>query len=154
MQYWLMKSEPTTYGIDQLMQCPKQTDTWDGIRNYQARNFMRHQMTPGDLAFFYHSSCQVPAIVGTMKIVSTAYPDSTALDPNSPYYDPKATIDNPRWFMVDVQLQTKFTQPITLQTLRQDTRLQSMLLLQRGCRLSIQPVLPEHWQIILEYNCS
>lgn len=150
MQYWLIKADPKAYGIEHLTKEPNQITGWGGIRNYQARNFMRDQMQPGDMAFFYHSSCAIPAIVGTMEIVSKAYADLDALDPESPYYDPKATPTNPRWFLVDVQLKTKLKHPLTLQTLKQDKRLQSMMLLKPGCRLSVQPVSEKHWQMIMD----
>lgn len=149
MNYWLFKSEPDAFSIDDLAACPRQTDHWDGIRNYQARNLMRDDMRKGDLGFFYHSSCAVPGIVGTVRIVREAYPDHTALDPTSPYYDPKSTEDTPRWLMVDVALKRKFKQPITLKTLKQTPSLAGMNLLKRGNRLSVQPVAREEWDLIL-----
>ena len=145
--YWLMKSEPSTYGIDDLAR--EGTDHWDGIRNYQARNFMRDGMRPGDLAFFYHSNCAEPGIVGIMEIVREAYPDFTAWDPESPYHDPRSTPESPRWLMVDVRHRETFPQPVTLAELRRHPELESMRILQKGNRLSITPVNPEEWDFIL-----
>jgi predicted RNA-binding protein with PUA-like domain len=151
MNHWLMKSEPETFGIDALAKCPRRTTHWDGVRNYQARTFMRDQMRSGDLAFFYHSNCAEPAIVGIVKVVKTGYPDHSAFDPKDAHYDPDSDVDNPRWYMVDVQLQRKLKQPITLATLREHSSgaLKGMALLQRGNRLSITPVSAAHWQFIL-----
>lgn len=123
-------------------------DHWDGIRNYQARNLMRDQMKKGDLGFFYHSSCKVPGIVGIVKIVKEAYPDHTAWDPESNYYDVKSSPDNPRWLMVDVKFVSQYPEVISLQKLRTIAALEDMPLLQKGSRLSIQPVSAEHWNII------
>ena len=150
LSYWLMKSEPTTYSIDDLQCAPKQTDYWDGVRNYQARNMMRDQMQPGDLAFFYHSNCKQPAIVGTMKIVRAGYADDTAFDPESPYYDPKSTIDNPRWYRVDVKFQKKFKHPISLHHLKHYPELEDLVLLRKGNRLSIMPVTQQQWDFICQ----
>jgi predicted RNA-binding protein with PUA-like domain len=146
-----MQSEPETFGIDALAKCPRRTTHWDGVRNYQARTFMRDQMRSGDLAFFYHSNCAEPAIVGIVKVVKTGYPDHSAFDPKDAHYDPDSDVDNPRWYMVDVQLQRKLKQPITLATLREHSSgaLKGMALLQRGNRLSITPVSAAHWQFIL-----
>ena len=149
MNYWLMKSEPDTYSIDDLAAQPRRTDHWDGIRNYQARNFMRDEMKKGDLAFFYHSNCSEPGIVGIMEIVGEAYPDFTAWEPDSPYYDPKSSAEQPRWYMVDVKFKRKLGRVITLKELKQHSELSSMRLLQRGNRLSIMPVSDEEWQFIL-----
>ncbi len=146
--YWLMKSEPSTYGIDDLAR--EGTDHWDGIRNYQARNFMRDGMKNGDLAFFYHSNCREPGIVGIMEIVREAYPDFTAWDPEGPYYDPRSTPENPRWLMVDVRHRETFPRPVTLAELRRHPELESMRILQKGNRLSITPVSPEEWAFIVE----
>lgn len=148
MQYWLLKSEPSTYSIDDLANNDQQTDYWDGIRNYQARNFIRDQIRVGDLAFFYHSSCQTPGIVGVVRIVSDAYPDTTALDPNSQYFDAKASIDNPIWYRFDVQLVQKCS-IVTLTSLKADPALTQMLILKKGNRLSITPIIELHWQHIL-----
>lgn len=150
MKYWLMKSEPTTFGIDDLIACPKKTDHWDGIRNYQARNMMRDEMKKGDHILFYHSNCKPPGVVGTMKVVEEAYPDHTAFDPHSAYYDPKSSEQNPRWFMVDVQFKKKLSRLIPLDELRQNPTLSTMQLLKRGNRLSITPVTKEEWDAILD----
>lgn len=152
MNYWLMKSEPDTYSIDDLEKQPRQTDHWDGIRNYQARNFMRDGMKKGDQAFFYHSNCSEPGIVGIMEIVREAYPDFTACDPDSAYFDPKSASGNPRWYMVDVKFKRRLNTIITLKELKQHPELESMKLLQRGNRLSIMPVSAEEWQFILSLS--
>ena len=149
MKYWLMKSEPDVYSIDHLAAEPNQTDYWDGIRNYQVRNFIRDDMELNDAAFFYHSRCDVPGIVGTMHIVRTAYPDPTAFDETEKYFDPKSDPDNPRWLMFDVKLETKFPRIISLAEMRAEPALAGMRVLQRGNRLSITPVAPEEWNYIL-----
>jgi predicted RNA-binding protein with PUA-like domain len=128
----------------------RRTDHWDGIRNYQARNFMRDQMKMGDLAFFYHSNCSEPAVVGIMEIVSAAYPDHTAFDPNEKHFDAKSDPDNPRWLMVDVKFKKKLKMPITLQAIKAEKKLADMRLVQRGNRLSILPVTPGEWRHILK----
>lgn len=148
MQYWLLKSEPEAFSIDDLKQLPKKTDHWDGIRNYQARNMMRDQMKKGDLAFFYHSNCTPPGIVGVVEIVREAYPDHTAFDPDSKYHDPKSDPENPRWMMVDVKFKKAFKQMITLEELRKNNKLEDMLILRKGNRLSITPVTERQWKII------
>ena len=145
-----MKTEPTTFSLTDLQQRPKQTEPWDGVRNYQARNMMRDQMKVGDLAFFYHSNCQQPGIVGIVKIVKTGYPDYTAFDPTEKYYDPKSNPDSPRWFMVDVQFYQAFKQLMSLDQLKQDPSLKDMLILRKGNRLSITPLTPKEWQLILK----
>ncbi|NND64858.1 MAG: EVE domain-containing protein [Gammaproteobacteria bacterium] len=151
MAYWLMKSEPTEYSIDDLKKEPKKTTHWDGVRNYQARNMMRDEMKVGDQIFFYHSNCKEPGVVGTMKVVKTSYPDHTAFDKNDHHYDPKSDPDNPRWFMVDVQFVRKFAQTVPLTRLRNfsDQQLKNMPLLRRGNRLSVMPVTQKQWQFIL-----
>ncbi len=151
MNYWLMKSEPDAFSIDDLKSRPKKTEHWDGVRNYQVRNMMRDQMKKGDLAFFYHSSCKVPAIVGIVEIVKEGYPDHTAFDPESKYYDPKSDPDNPRWFMVDVKFHRKLKQPISLQALKQQPFLveSDLALIRKGSRLSILPITPAQWEYIL-----
>lgn len=149
MSFWLMKSEPDAYSIDDLAKRPRQSDCWDGIRNYQARNFMRDEMKKGDLAFFYHSSCAKPAVVGIMEIVKAAYPDTTAFDPESKYYDPKSTEDNPRWVRVDVQLKQKFPKSVSLTQIKANPALADMRLVQRGNRLSILPITADEWHTIL-----
>ena len=149
MNYWLMKSEPKVYSIDHLAAEPNQTDHWDGIRNYQVRNFMRDVMQVGDRAFFYHSNCKVPGIAGTMSIVKAAYPDHTAFIDTEKYYDPKSDPNNPRWLMVDVKLESKFPRLIALSELRQQEALADMRVLRRGNRLSITPVAENEWNHIL-----
>ena len=146
--YWLMKSEPSCLSIDDLYNRPQHTAPWDGVRNYQARNFMRDTMRIGDKAFFYHSSCNPPGIVGTVDIISDAYPDYTAFDPNSEHPDAKSTPENPRWFMVDVRFKEKFSQIISLESLRQYPELEKMPLLRRGNRLSILPLTVDEWTFI------
>jgi predicted RNA-binding protein with PUA-like domain len=151
MSHWLIKSEPDTFSVDDLAKSPRKTTHWDGVRNFQARNFMRDQMQRGDLAFFYHSSCEVPAIAGVVKVVKTGYPDHTAFDRKDEHYDADSDPKNPRWYMVDVQLQRKLQRPITLETLRAhaDDALRGLALLKRGNRLSITPVSDAHWDFIL-----
>ncbi len=149
MQYWLMKSEPSVFGIDHLAKCVNQTEPWDGVRNYQSRNMMRDEMKPGDQVFFYHSNCDVPGIVGQMEVKSQGYPDFTAFDPGHRYFDPKSDLDKPRWFLVDVKLKRKFKRTIPLSLLREQAVLKDMKLLQRGNRLSITPVTKGEWAFIL-----
>ncbi|EIT69088.1 EVE domain-containing protein [Hydrocarboniphaga effusa] len=147
--YWLMKSEPDAFSIDDLEKRPKQTEPWNGVRNYQVRNMFRDQMKAGDLAFFYHSSCPEPGIYGAMKIVSNAYPDPTQFDPKSDYYDGKSTPEDPRWLLVDVQFLQKFEQPVLLSTLREnEAKLEGLRVLEKGTRLSVTPVKAEHWKLI------
>jgi predicted RNA-binding protein with PUA-like domain len=147
MRYWLMKSEPDEFSIDDLVAAPAQTTPWFGVRNYQARNFMRDDMRVGDRAFFYHSSCDEPGIAGVVEISKPAYPDQTQFDPKSEYYDPKATRSAPRWLHVDVKLVRK-TKLVTLPTLRATPGLENMVILRRGNRLSITPVTPAEWKIV------
>lgn len=149
MAYWLMKSEPDVFGIDDLKAMPGKTDRWEGVRNYQVRNMMRDDMQLGDLAFFYHSSCKEPGIVGIMKIVREGYPDITAFNPEARYYDPKSDPDNPRWYTVDVRFVKKLPRVITLSELRTHTLLEELPLLRRGNRLSVMPVSEAHWEYIL-----
>ncbi|HEX7038176.1 MAG TPA: EVE domain-containing protein [Pseudomonadales bacterium] len=149
MAYWLMKSEPDTFSIDDLYRRPKRTEHWDGVRNYQARNYMQ-AMKKGDLAFFYHSSCEVPGVVGIVKVVREAYPDFTAFDPKDPHYDPKSDPENPRWMMVDVQYVRKTKRVIPLEELKANPKLEDMALVRRGNRLSVMPVAEPEWQAILE----
>lgn len=152
MNYWLFKSEPDAFSIDDLKAMKGRKDHWDGIRNYQARNLMRDQMVKGDLGFFYHSSCKVPGIVGIVEVVREAYADHTAWSPESNYYDPKSSPDNPRWLMVDVKFKQKFAEVIPLEKLRTLSSLDGMELLRKGSRLSIQPVLKDHWQTIIKLS--
>jgi predicted RNA-binding protein with PUA-like domain len=152
MRYWLMKSEPTVFGIDDLAKKPRKTTHWDGVRNYQARSFMRDDMRKGDLAFLYHSNCEEPGIVGIMQVVKAGYPDHTAFDASDAHFDAASNPDAPRWYMVDVRLQRKFRRPITLATLRTHAKgaLEGLAILQRGNRLSITPVSVTHWNFILK----
>ena len=149
MNYWLMKSEPSEFGIDDLFNRPEQTEHWDGVRNYQARNMMRDDMKQGDRVFFYHSNCETPGIVGIMEVAREGYPDYLAFDPNDKHYDPKSDPDNPRWFMVDVKFVKKLSRTITLKELKQCPQLEALALLRRGNRLSIMPVSPQQWDFIL-----
>jgi predicted RNA-binding protein with PUA-like domain len=148
-KYWLMKSEPSVFSLEDLQKKPNQTYCWDGVRNYQARNMMRDEMKIGDCAFFYHSNCTEPAIVGIMHIVKESYPDYSAFDPQNAYFDPKSSPDNPRWFRVDVQFLQKFSYPLTLKTLKTFPELTDLALVKRGNRLSIMPVSETQWQFIL-----
>ncbi len=143
-----MKSEPDAFSIDDLMKAKNKTSPWDGVRNYQARNYIK-EMKVGDNAFFYHSSCAVPGIVGMVTISSSPYPDPSAFDPKSPYFDLKSTSENPRWFMVDVKFQKKFEDPITLHSLKDNPRLKGFTLLNKGNRLSVMPVTPLQWKAII-----
>lgn len=147
MAYWLMKSEPDAYSIDDLKR--DGTEPWDGIRNYQARNMMRDDMQIGDKVFFYHSSCKVPAVVGVAKVASAPYPDPTQFDRKAKYYDEKSTEENPRWILVDIAFERKLDRPITLKELKEHPALADFRLNQRGNRLSIFPVDKNHWDIIL-----
>jgi predicted RNA-binding protein with PUA-like domain len=147
MRYWLMKSEPSDVSVDDLASMAEQTVAWYGVRNYQARNFMRDQMRVGDKVFFYHSSCEQPGIAGIAEVSKRAYPDATQFDSGSKYFDPKATPENPRWFNVDVRLVNK-TRLIGIKELRDYPELASMRILQKGNRLSITPVDPAEWNFI------
>ena len=147
MRYWLMKSEPDVFGVDDLAREPRKTTAWWGVRNYQARNFMRDDMRVGDLALFYHSSCPEPGIAGIMRISRRAYPDATQFDPASEYYDAKATRDDPRWVNVDVTL-VRRTRLVSIQELRGHPELADMRVLQRGNRLSITPVSDAEWTFL------
>lgn len=149
MNYWLMKSEPEAFSIDDLKAMPNQTEHWDGVRNYQARNMMRDDMKIGDLVFFYHSNCKVPGIIGTMEVVKESYPDHTAFDPESNYFDPKSNPENPRWFMVDIKFKKKFKDIISLSALKRNPDLKDMLILRKGNRLSITPISKSDWDGVL-----
>ena len=149
MNYWLMKSEPTEFGIDDLRKAPGRRTYWDGIRNYQVRNMVRDRMAPGDFAFFYHSNAPETGIAGIMEIVSSAYPDPSAFDPEDKHFDPKSNPDNPRWWVVDVKFRRKLKRLITLSELRQHRQLATMQLLKRGNRLSITPISKAEWDYIL-----
>ena len=147
MHHWLMKSEPDEFSIDDLIRARNQTTPWFGVRNYQARNFMRDDMQLGDLAFFYHSSCPEPGIAGIVEVSRLAYADVTQFDPKSPYYDPKSKRDAPRWVHVDVKLKRK-TRLVPLAELHATKGLENMVTLKRGNRLSITPVTPQEWAIV------
>ncbi len=146
--YWLMKTEPDCFSIDDLHRAPNQSSAWDGVRNYQARNFMRNDMRIGDQIFFYHSNCKPPGIIGIAEVSREAYPDYTAFDPQSDHPDPNSTPDKPRWFMVDIRFREKFEQIISLDTLKSYPELKNMLILRQGNRLSITPVTPSEWNFI------
>lgn len=151
MTYWLMKSEPGEFSIDDLKNAPGGETFWDGVRNYQARNFMRDDMKVGDGVLYYHSNCPETGVVGIATVCREAYPDHTAFDPEDKHFDPKSDPDNPRWCMVDIRFERKFERVILLRELRQyaDGPLRDMLLLRRGNRLSITPVTEEEWNFIL-----
>lgn len=149
MSYWLIKTEPTEFNIDDLAKRPNQIEHWDGVRNYQARNTLRDSMKMNDRAFFYHSNCDEPGIVGIVKVVRESYPDHTAFDPQNKHYDSKSVKENPRWFMVDVQFEKKFNRTITLSEMRNNPNLQGLTLLRKGNRLSVMPVNDVHWKAIV-----
>ena len=149
MSYWLMKSEPAECSIDDLAAAPRQTVPWFGVRNYQARNFMRDAMRLGDGVLFYHSSCAEPGVAGLAEVASAPYPDETQFDPKSPYFDPKSPRDAPRWLHVDVKLREK-TRLVELKELRAAPELAGMRVLQRGNRLSITPITPSEWRFIVK----
>ena len=150
MQYWLLKTEPDTFGVDHLARAPRKTTTWDGVRNYQARNMLRDQMRRGDQAFLYHSSCETPGIAGIVEVVKPGYPDATAFDAKHHHHDPDSDPKNPRWYVVDVKLIRKLPRVITLEELREHAQqqLKGMVLLRTGNRLSVMPVTAEHWKFI------
>lgn len=148
MHYWLFKSEPACFSIDDLSRRAKQTAAWDGVRNYQVRNMLRDDIKPGDQAFFYHSSCTPPGIAGIVSIVKAGYPDNTAWDIHSEHYDPGSTPENPRWYMVDVTLVKKFPHFITLDEIKRNPALKKMLILRKGNRLSITPITKEEWMAV------
>ena len=149
-RHWLVKSEPHVFSIDDLAAADNQTTHWDGVRNYQARNTLRDSMQLDDHVLFYHSNCDEPAIAGLAKVSKTGYPDFTAWDKDDPHYDPKSDRDNPRWYMVDIQFVEKFAKPITLSSLRRVSGLENMVLLQKGSRLSVQPVSPSEYATIIK----
>lgn len=148
MRHWLLKSEPGCFSIDDLAAAPGRTTMWDGVRNYQARNFMRDDMRPGDPVLFYHSVTK-PGIVGLAEVASEAYPDPTQFDPEADHYDPSSPEDAPRWYLVDVRLKRKFAAPLPLALLRAQPELVAMELLRKGSRLSVQPVRPEEFMAVL-----
>ncbi len=148
-QIWLMKSEPSVYSFEDLKKATNKTTLWEGVRNYQARNFMRDKMRKGDPVLFYHSNCKEPGIVGLAEISSeAAYPDPTQFDPDSNYHDPKATKEKPRWLVVDVRYVDELQRPVTLQEIKGDAELAEMMVARRGMRLSVQPVEPRHYRRI------
>ncbi|MBL8850289.1 MAG: EVE domain-containing protein [Planctomycetaceae bacterium] len=148
MRYWLFKTEADCYSIDHLAKAPKQTTFWDGVRNYQARNYLRDDVKVGDGVFLYHSNSDPLAIVGTLEVVKAAYPDHTAFDPKEQHYDEKSKPDDPTWVMVDVKLKQKFPQPVTRDMLKGAKELAQMVVLQKGSRLSIMPVTDAEWRIV------
>ena len=153
MKYWLMKSEPSVFGIEDLRKAPKKRSAWDGVRNYQVRNMMRDEMRIGDLAFFYHSSCDEPGIYGIIRIVKEGYPDHTAFDPTNDHFDAKSKPDNPTWYMVDVEFVEQFKRPVTLDRLRANAEtLNELLILKRGNRLSVTPIKNGECQRIVELS--
>jgi len=147
-QYWLFKSEPEAYSIDDLAKEPGQTCHWDGIRNYQARNTLRDKIKVGDGVLFYHSVKKPMAVVGVCEVVREGYPDHTQFDANSKYYDPKSDPDDPRWYMVDIKLVEKFLRPVTLEEIKETEALFDMFLCRKGARLSVQPVTASEWKVI------
>lgn len=149
-RYWLFKSEPDCFSINDLAAAPDQTTCWDGVRNYQARNFLRDTIQPGDGVLYYHSNAEPLAIVGTANVVRGGYPDHTAFDPRADHFDPDSDPQEPTWYMVDIRLHTRFAEPVTRSALQKIPGLQKMELLRRGSRLSIQPVSDREWAIILE----
>ncbi|HYA38730.1 MAG TPA: EVE domain-containing protein [Candidatus Methylomirabilis sp.] len=149
MNHWLMKSEPDVFGIADLKSRPNQTEHWDGVRNYQARNFLR-AMQRGDEAFFYHSSCANPGVAGIVRIVRSAYPDPSAWDPESPFHDPRSAPEKPVWLMVDVKLVRELKRVILLHELKANAALKNMRLVSRGSRLSVMPVTAKEWNAILK----
>ncbi len=148
-RYWLMKSEPTSFSFDGLVKSKRSTNHWDGVRNYQARNYMR-EMRVGDRVLFYHSNCDQPGVVGLAEVVREAYPDHTQFDPKGIHYDPKATRERPTWDMVDLRALKPLRKPVTLDVLRKTKGLEKMVLLRRGSRLSVQPVSAKEWEIIVK----
>jgi len=148
MNYWLFKSEPSCFSIDDLSAKPKRTTHWDGVRNYQVRNMLRDEIKTGDLGFFYHSSCALPGIAGVVEVVKNGYPDFTAWDLDSDHFDPKSTPDHPLWYMVDVKLVNKFPRLIPLDEIKKHPKLKNMIINRKGNRLSITPVTADEWKVI------
>lgn len=153
-RHWLVKSEPAAFSFDDLVSSPQRTTCWDGVRNYQARNFMRDEMKVGDLVFFYHSSTDPSAIVGVAEVVREAYADHTALDPKHPHFDPKSRADAPVWMLVDLRAVEPLVRPLGLADLRGVKGLAKMALLQKGSRLSVQPVTAREWEIVYRMGMS
>jgi predicted RNA-binding protein with PUA-like domain len=148
--YWLMKSEPSSFSINDLEKAPSKTTCWDGVRNYQARNFLRDSIKSGDQVLFYHSNADPPAIVGIAEVVREGYPDHTAYDSKDHHYDPKSNPKNPTWYMVNIKHVRTFKKPLSLEELRHRPELENMVLLQKGGRLSVQPVTPKEWEAIVK----
>ncbi len=151
-KYWLMKSEPSTFSIDDLAKSKNKTTYWDGVRNYQARNFMRDEMKKGDMVLFYHSNAKPTAVVGVCEVVKEGYPDFTAFDPEDKHYDPKSKKDKPTWYMVDIKLKEKFKNPVTLEEIKANPKLRNMKLVQRGNRLSVMPVTKQEFEEIVKMS--
>lgn len=149
-KYWLMKSEPSAYSIDDLVKDKK--THWDGVRNYQARNFMRDEMKKGDKVLFYHSNAKPTAVVGVCEVVKQGYPDFTAFDPEDKHFDPKSKEDNPTWIMVDIKIVQKLKRPVTLEEIKESSKLQNMKLVQRGNRLSVMPVDKKEFDEIIKLS--
>lgn len=149
-KYWLVKSEPSVFSIDDLAKSKNRTTYWDGVRNYQARNFMRDDMKMGDLVLFYHSNADPNAVVGYCEVVKESYPDFTAFDPNDKHFDPKSNKENPTWMMIDIKLVKRFKNPVTLSEIKDNKKLKDMRLVQRGNRLSVMPVKKQEFDIILK----
>jgi len=147
-RYWLLKSDPDDFGLPHLKKSPKRTTCWDGVRNYQARNLLRDELSVGDRVLFYHSRSKPPAVVATAKVVRAGYPDPTQFDRRSNYHDAKSDRDDPRWYAVDIQLERELARAVTLPELRETPGLEEMVLLKRG-RLSVQPVTPQEWKIVI-----
>ncbi|MGH8278068.1 MAG: EVE domain-containing protein [Gammaproteobacteria bacterium] len=154
MNYWLLKTDPGSFSIDDLARAPGQTTAWDGVRNFQARNMLRDAMRPGDLAFLYHSSCALPGIVGSVKVTRSGYLDVTAFNPRDHHFDPRSTPARPLWYCVDITLKQRFAQPVTLAELRAQRVLHDMLVLRRGNRLSVTPITAKHWKHIIQLTAS
>lgn len=150
MRYWLFKSEPDVFGIDHLASRPNQTEPWDGVRNYQARNFLRDEVKVGDQVFFYHSSCKEVGIAGIAEVVKAAYPDVSQFNPESKYYDPKATPEKPRWFSVDVKYVSKFARVLSLSRIKDCPQITELGIVKKGHRLSVMPVTDNEWQVLLD----
>lgn len=153
-KYWLMKSEPDVFSIQDLANSKEQTTFWDGVRNYQARNFMRDEMKVGDKVIFYHSNTRPPAAVGVCEVVKEGYPDFTAFDPEDPHFDPKSDKDKPRWYMVDIKLEKLFERPVPLSEIKENPKLQNMKLVQKGNRLSVMPITKTEFNEIVKMGKS
>ncbi len=154
IKYWLIKSEPNTFSIEDLSKSKNQTTYWDGVRNYQARNYMRDEMKLGDKIIFYHSNSEPPGAAGICEVVKEAYPDFTAFDPENPHYDPKSKKDNPAWMMVDVKFVKKFSKLVSLSEIKSNKKLQKMKLVQPGSRLSVMPVTKDEFDEIVRMGCN